>query len=210
VPVLSRALKLAARANAILDGKTRKSDSLENVQAAMHAAGIRALADEYLQRLRQLEHFRPQFQSRSLPNLPRDGAVVRRYREDVVRLSLAFALAAISPGKTLDGCTDVIHDDPCVTELFRICMLCQIIDDMLDYAKDRLAGLPTFLTIPLCLPNAIALTGESVRAYSPRMNMTAAFPATVPFRLARRAIAATAMFLVFLCRLRHGRPLASQ
>ena len=38
--------------------------------------------------------------------------------------------------------------------LFRIVMQCQIIDDVLDYAKDMSAGLPSFLTASKSLPQA--------------------------------------------------------
>ena len=205
VSLLSRSLKLAARANAILDGKSNRAESFTELHHDMHAIGIGPLADRYLSELRQLEHRRPRPNATAWQTVAADGAVVRQYREDVVRLSLSFALAVTDPTRSLDDCQQAIQNDSCLAELFRICMLCQIIDDMLDYAKDQIAGLPTFLTIPMSLPNAIALTGASVKTYSPRIDPHAT-AATGLFRIARRTIAATASFLIILCRLRHGRP----
>lgn len=69
-------------------------------------------------------------------------------------------------------------------------MQCQIIDDVLDYSRDRSAGLPSFLTACESLPQALELTRQSARGYSGDRRL--AWPAgAFPLR--------AALFLVSTC-----------
>ena len=45
-------------------------------------------------------------------------------------------------------------------------MQCQIIDDVMDYAEDLSAGLPSFLTASASLPQAMELTADASRYYA--------------------------------------------
>lgn len=50
-------------------------------------------------------------------------------------------------------------------------MQCQIIDDVLDYAQDASAGLPTFLTTSASLPQAIEWTTQAARNYAANQDL---------------------------------------
>jgi len=55
--------------------------------------------------------------------------------------------------------------------LFRIVMLCQIVDDVLDYSQDLSAGLPSFLTAIEPLPQAFEATYLAAREYAIRRDL---------------------------------------
>ena len=71
---------------------------------------------------------------------------VRSYREAVARLSLATVAAIALNAECLEEESGRLIATATWTALFRIAMQCQIIDDVVDYAEDLSAGLPSFLT----------------------------------------------------------------
>ena len=197
VQVLAKVLDLGACTNAALD---RKRFCPEEHQAAWRwitNAGVATSVDEYLRQLRELERRRP---------LPagdhRRFEEVRSYRERVARLSLgAISAIALGDGRVEDGIVATRCDHDLAT-LFRIVMLCQIIDDVLDYVEDISAGLPSFLTAAASLPQGLAWTTEAARSY-------AAFPAgsrsirLFPLRLALLVVSMFTMLIIRASRWQH-------
>ncbi|MBK9241510.1 MAG: hypothetical protein IPL75_14895, partial [Acidobacteria bacterium] len=83
----------------------------------------------------------------------------------VARLALATAAAmALNPDGREQDRGEATDAD--VDTLFRILMQCQVIDDVLDYAEDASAGLPSFLTASASLSQALDLTADAARAYA--------------------------------------------
>src|SRR5438270_5900458 len=80
-------------------------------------------------------------------------------------------------------------------------MQCQIIDDVLDYSRDRSAGLPSFLTACTSLPQALGLTRRAARGYAgdPRGARTAD---VFPLRAALFLVSTGAVLVVSLRRSR--------
>src|SRR5262249_16321251 len=141
-------------------------------------AGIGSSVAEYVRRLQEIEGSRPApggDQERF-----RDVAV---YREAVVRLSLGMVAATAEGTLRLD---EGIRPPPaeCALDiLFRIVMLCQMIDDVLDYSQDLSAGLPSFLTALGPLPQAFEAARLSARDYAEGRDLPRT-GALVPLRLA--------------------------
>src|SRR5262245_35178921 len=130
---LAHVLDFQACTNAVWDGKELRAEERSAARHRWEDAGLGVHLRAYLSRLRSLEGERP-------PIGGEGGgfAAARTYREEVVRLSLA-TVAAIA----LDGAS---VDDGDLDMLFRMAILCQVIDDVLDYREDLAAGLPSFLT----------------------------------------------------------------
>ena len=95
-----------------------------------------------------------------------------------------------------------------VDTLFRILMQCQIIDDVLDYDEDVVAGLPSFLTASASLPQAMALTGQAARSYA-ATDEQASGRGVLPLRVALSVVTALTMVVVRVAgwRQRHARQL---
>ena len=91
---------------------------------------------------------------------------MRRYREAVVRLSLGVVATAARASPCLDEAIGATAGGGDLNLLFRLAMQCQIIDDVLDYSRDRSAGLPSFLTACTSLPQALGLTRRAARGYA--------------------------------------------
>jgi hypothetical protein len=148
-------------------------------------AGIGSSVAEYLRRLWDLESRRPlpggddwQFQK------------VGSYREAVVRLLLGMVAATVNDDPCLDEGIRATYCDPHLEILFRIVMECQIIDDVLDYAKDMSARLPSFLTAAKSLSLAFELTQLAALGYGEQRDL----PRTgdcLPLR--------SALYLVAMC-----------
>lgn len=153
VHALAAFLDLAGCANQQWDRKQPSAAECLGLMQQLRRAGLGARASQYLDRLREIEVTRP-----SPGGDHRRFDQVRLYREAVARLSIATA-AAIALGEPGDR-------DENVETLFRILMQCQIIDDRLDYEEDLAAGLPSFLTALVSLPQAIALTATTARRYA--------------------------------------------
>jgi hypothetical protein len=160
---LAALLDFQARVNAALDDKVNACHECERRVAyqRLEDAGLGAPVAEYQRRLADLETRRPRPGG--------DGqrfAEVRGYREAVVRLSLAMVATAADGSESLDETIEATHDDGPHNLLFRIAMQCQIIDDVLDYAEDRSAGLPSFLTACDALAESTELTRGAAVEYA--------------------------------------------
>lgn len=161
VRVLATLLDFGACTNAAFDRKTFCPQEYQALRQWIEKVGVTSWVDEYLRRLQELERRRP-----SPGGDHRRFDEVRSYRESVARLSLGTVAAiALGEERVEDGIR-AIHDDHDLATLFRVVMLCQIIDDVLDYATDVSAGLPSFLTATASLPHALAWTAEAARSYT--------------------------------------------
>lgn len=158
-------------ANAAWDRKDFCQAELARNRQRLEDAGLGACIDAYLHRLGELESRRPPVGG----NRVRFDEV-RSYREAVVSLSIRTAAAiALNDGR-FDG---VAQDDYDVDTLCRVLMQCQIIDDVMDYAEDRSAGLPSLLTASASLSEAMGMTAEAVRAYGSGSSRDAILPLRV-------------------------------
>lgn len=161
VRVVATLLDFAACTNAALDHKRFCPREYQAIRQWIENMGITSLVNEYVRRLQELERRRP-----PPAGDHRRFDEVRSYRECVARLSLA-TVAVIALGENcLEDRIRAIHEDHDLATLFRLVMLCQIIDDVLDYAEDATAGLPSFLTADASLPHALAWTAEAARKYA--------------------------------------------
>ncbi|HVX13014.1 MAG TPA: hypothetical protein VHC22_17655 [Pirellulales bacterium] len=163
---LATLLDFAACANAAFDGKDYSRRECRETLRLLEEAGIRAFVVEYLQRLWDLESSRP------LPG--GDDWRFRKvgsYREAVARLSLGMVAAAANDSLCLEEGIRATYCDPHLEILFRIVMQCQIIDDVLDYAQDTSARLPSFLTAAESLPRAFELTRLAALGYGDQRDL---------------------------------------
>jgi hypothetical protein len=159
--ILAALLDFGACANAAFDDKQYCRRECRMTLQLLEEAGIRSSVVEYLRRLRELEGDRP------LPGGDeRRFERVSSYREAVVRLSLGMAAATADRNHCLDEGIRATYSDADLNFLFRIVMQCQIIDDVLDYAKDLSAGLPSFLTACKPLSRAMELTRLAALDYA--------------------------------------------
>lgn len=186
-------LDFQAVTNAIWDRKPFRADEYEALRQRLDARGRSALVAAYLSRLGEVEARRPVI----------GGDFhccddVRRYRESAVRLSPATLVAMTSA----DGCIEsAIRATSCesdVATLFQLAMLCQVIDDVLDYREDLSAGLPSFLTASSSLPAALVSTAEAVQSYATPAG--AAAGGVLPLQVGRVVLSTAAKALVGLCR----------
>ena len=158
--VLAALLDFGACANAGLDNKKYCENEYVSTQQLLQDAGLGPLVDEYVSQLRKLENRRP-----SHGGDHRNFEEVRTYREAVARLSLDTIAAMVFGAEYSENVALRFYGDDELEILFRIVMQCQIIDDVLDYAKDVAAGLPSFLTASASWPQAIELTAQAARNY---------------------------------------------
>ena len=182
---LAALLDFAACANAACDNKDCCRHEFRSMLQLLEEAGIRSSLVEYLRRLGELESRRPlpggddwQFQK------------VGWYREAIVRLSLGMVATTANGKECLDEGIRGTYCDADLNLLFRIAMLCQIIDDVLDYSQDMSAGLPSFLTASKSLPQALELTRSAILGYADECDL----PRTCDVFPLRAAL-----FLVSLC-----------
>ena len=127
---------------------------------------------------------------------------MRSYREAVARLSLATVAAIALNAESLENALRATHCNGDVETLFRILMQCQIIDDVMDYADDLAAGLPSFLTASASLPQALGWTAEAARSYaagSERQSGNGVFP----MRMALWVVTALTLLVVRVADPRH-------
>jgi hypothetical protein len=157
---LATVLDFQACTNAAWDGKPL---SLQEYRAALRRlddAGLVMQVESYLDRLRALESRRP-----SIGGERRSFDDARAYREEVARLSLATVAAIALDIEDIEEAIRQTDADSDLNALFRMAVQCQIVDDVLDYAADLSAGLPSYLTATESLPEALELTACSARAY---------------------------------------------
>jgi hypothetical protein len=191
---LAAVLDLGACANAVFDNKDCCRCECRAALRLLKQAGIRASAIEYLRRLRDLELSRP------LPGGDRrQFQKVRLYREAVVRLSLGMIAATAIRRQPLDDAVRETDGKADLNLLFRIAMQCQIIDDVLDYAQDLSAGLPSFLTACESLPQAFELTREKAVDYADARDISR-IGEVFPLRVALWLVSALARLVIHLPR----------
>lgn len=157
---LAAFLDFQACTNAAWDLKPLCAAEYEALRRQLERAGLGRWIAEYLDRLRELETRRP-----PIGGDVRRFDAIRSYRESVARLSLAAIAAIAMNADCLEDSIRSTYCDPDMAALFRMAMQCQIIDDVVDYGEDLSAGLPSFLTASVSLPQAIALTAEAARSY---------------------------------------------
>jgi hypothetical protein len=187
---LATLLDFGASANASLDGKKHCVRSFEENQQRLHDAGLGRLVNDYVSQLQWLESQRP-----SPGGDHRTFVEVRAYRESVARLSLGIiAVTALGREPQLPARIS-IHGDEGLDLLFRIVMQCQIIDDVLDYAKDVSAGLPGFLTASTSLPEALKWTALAAEDYS-ECRQLAGSAELFPLRMALNAVSAVTRLIL--------------
>ena len=158
---LATFLDFQACMNAAWDRKDLCAVEYQGLRQRLENAGLRLWIDEYVTLLRELETRRP-----PIGGDHRRFEEVRLYREAVARLSLGTITAIALNAARLEDAIRATHCDRDVTTLFRMAMQCQVIDDLVDYKKDLSAGLPSFLTASVSLPQALALTAKAARSYA--------------------------------------------
>ena len=158
---LATFLDFQACTNAAWDRKYWCETDYEAMRRRLEKAGLGLRIDEYITRVGALERQRP-----STGGDRRRFDEVRAYREAVARLSLATLTAIALNEDSLEQAVRANQSDNNVDILFRIVMQCQIIDDVVDYAEDWPAGLPSFLTATASRPEAVALTAQAAQDYA--------------------------------------------
>jgi hypothetical protein len=149
-----------------------------------------------MSRLRDLENRRP-----SPGGDARQHRKAQAYRESVIRLSLGMIAATALENLTIEDGILATYRDEDLETLYRIAMLCQIIDDVLDFAADSDDGLPSFLTAAASPPQALALTSDAAMRYADQGGLPSA-PHVFPFRVALLGISAVAKLAIMFGHLR--------
>ena len=160
---LGTLLDFQACSNAVWDGKPLDAAEYQRLRQRLEKAGLGGWITEYLNRLGELETRRP-----PVGGDRRRFDDVRSYREAVARLALATTAAMAMDAESIDDAIRSTYCESDLAALFRMAMQCQIIDDVIDYREDLSAGLPSFLTASVSLPQAIALTADAARSYGPK------------------------------------------
>jgi len=187
-------LDFQALTNADCDHKDMRCADWQALRMRLERAGLGGPLEAYLVRLRAIESRRP-----AIGGGHRDFDEARIYREDVVRISLAAAAAVALNTVSVSEALWSIQEDADLESLFRIVMQCQVIDDVLDYADDRAAGLPSFLTSTASRRVALHMTAGVARAYGTNHERPSG-PSALPIRLALRATTAVTVLVVSLAR----------
>lgn len=187
---LAALLDFGACANDFFDDQGFSRQEYRATRRLLDRSRTSVAVTEYQSRLRDLEDRRPS-----------PGGDVRRhreaqaYRESVIRLSLGTIAATALGDMTIEDGIRATHRDEDLEALFRIVMLCQIIDDFLDIATDTDRGLPSFLTSHASQPRALALMADAARRYADRADLPSS-PQAFPFRLALWGVSAIARVLI--------------
>lgn len=189
-------LDLGACVNTYFDHKGFRRREYRATRTLAHEAGAKPLVDAYLRRLRVLEAHRPS------PGGGREAfPAVRDYREAVARLSLELIASFAFDARSLEEGAGRFSRDDDFEIIFRIVMLCQVMDDALDRKQDAAAGLPGFLTAmanraeSLELTRAAAASYRDTRALSPTRS-------AFPFVVGLRAVSAATRCVLALTRRR--------
>lgn len=188
---LALLLDYGAALNTVHDGKPAQNDELQTTRILLENAGLQAPLHEYTRRLALLESDRPS---------PGGDAArfhaVQAYRESVVRLSLGMVAFAAGLHGSLHQGIDASTSDPDLNLLFRIVMLCQIMDDVGDYAIDHSANLPSFLTADKSLDDSLSMTRRAARHYATLSGTSCS--AAAPLRMALALTSACNEVSIFL------------
>ncbi len=171
-------LDFGACANDFFDDDDFSHREYRTTRRLLEGARSRVAVNEYVHRLRDLENRRPS---------PGGDAgrhrKVQAYREAVVGLSLGMIAATALDELTIEDGVRAMHHDEDLETLYRIVMLCQIIDDVVDFKADTDGGLPSFLTAHASASESLALTSEAAARYADRRGQPSS-PHLVPFRAA--------------------------
>lgn len=154
-------LDFGACANAKMDRKNYCQNEFHLTAQFLDQAGLGRALTEYRQSLDTQENGRPH-PGGNAENFHR----VRLYREAVARLSLGMLGVTAFDLHSLDEAMGETKSNGYLNILFRMVMQCQILDDILDYSKDRFAQLPGFLTACESLPLALDLTRKAAEDYA--------------------------------------------
>jgi hypothetical protein len=152
--------------------------------------------NEYVSRLRDLEKRRP-----APGGNVRQHRKVLSYRESVIRLSLGMIAATALDNLSIEEGIQATYHDEEIEMLYRIVMLCQIIDDVLDFKRDTDDELPTFLTAHVLPCQAVALTFEAGKRYADSGDLPTS-PHLFPFRVALLAVSVLAKLAIMFGRWR--------
>jgi hypothetical protein len=183
---LASLLDFAACANDFFDDNDFSRQEYWATRRRLEKARTSVAVNEYLSRLRDLENRRP-----SPGGDVRQHRKAQTYRESVIRLSLGMIAATALENATIEDGIRATHRDEDLETLYRIVMLCQIIDDVLDFATDTDDGLPSFLTADASPSQALALTSDAATRYADRGGLPSS-PHMFPFHVALLGISALA------------------
>lgn len=175
---LALLLDFGASANDFFDKNGFSREEHRATRWLLERSEANVAIDEYMRRLRHLENRRPLLSGDSLQHRK-----AQTYRESVIRLSLGMVAATALNNLTIEDGIQATHGDEDLEMLYRIVMLCQIIDDVLDFAKDTRDGLPSFLTAHVSPVQALILTSEAATRYADLVSLPSS-PYLFPFRLA--------------------------
>jgi hypothetical protein len=187
--ILAALLDFGACTNAMLDNKDYCHEEIRRTRRILDEAGLNSLVEEFLRRLWELEKGRP------TPLDAEQCCDVRAYREAVVRLFLGMVATTATGAHDIDEGIRATHRDDDLNILFRIAMQCQIIDDVLDYSKDRSARLPSFLTSSESLPEAMKLTRQAASAYADNRDSSRS-DSVFPLRIALFVVSSCAKLMI--------------
>ena len=186
-------LDLGALANDLWDDSRLQVTEFRHAFEELENLGCRELVDEYLAKLQVAEANRPLCDGDHYNHVR-----VRSYRESVVTTSLE-AVSAVAFGND----RKVFPQSQFRTSkefqiVFRLVMVCQIIDDTVDATLDRQRNLPGFLTSTSDSASNLATATKAAQDYaSLPAELTA--PHLFPFRLMIRTVSWLARALL-LCR----------
>lgn len=159
VEALASFLDAAGHLNAICDSKVADLTGFESARRTLEAAGLGPCLSAYRRRLDAVERSRPRAGIDEFDE-------ICTYRESVAWLALATTASIALYGDCTTAPIDSMHDDPDVTVLFRMLMLCQIIDDVMDFDEDVSADLPSLLTTRSGLQEALPDVSAAIRGYA--------------------------------------------
>ena len=187
---LAALLDFGACANSVMDHKQLEPGEFQMTRQRLEIAGISPVVEHYLRQLQELEGERP-----SPGGDDHRFDDIRAYRQAIAKIWLRMiATIAFNPTSTEDGTWSIQWDDD-LEMLFRIVMQCQIIDDVLDYAEDDSAGLPSFLTASLSLPHSLHRTAQAARSYGSHSDLSQSAD-LFPLRAAVVAVSGLAQLVI--------------
>jgi len=193
---LASLLDFGACANDYFDGNDFSFREYRATLRLLEGTEVRVEVNEYIGRLSDLENRRPA-----------PGGGVRQYRkaqdyrESVIRLSLGMVAATVLENVSIEDGIRATHCEADLQTLFRIVMLCQIIDDVLDVEADIDNRLPSFMTAHASPFQALALAADARAGYADRSDLPSS-PQLFPFRVALLGISILANTVIML---RHWR-----
>jgi len=193
---LASLLDFGACANDFFDDNDFSRQEYRATRRLLDRARTGVAVDEYTSRLRDLENRRPSPGGDVLQHRK-----AQAYREAVIRLSLGMIAATALENLTIEDGIRATRRDEDLETLYRIVMLCQIIDDVLDFATDTDDGLPSFLTAHASPSQALALTSDAATRYADRGGLPSS-PHVFPFRVALWGISSLAKVAIMFGRWR--------